>query len=172
MGAARRPGAGLDTPVGAAHLYAEYARVEPFTYTHRFEADGSFYNSYQHNGFTLGLPIGPNADRLLGGARLWLPFRLRLDGALSYARRGENTVGADGEIVNVGGDPRDGDQPPFTELTKRFLAGDVYRGLGGSVGIVWEPVNEIGLRLAADAQQWDNGQPDRLFVLLEAFVAW
>ena len=165
-------GLGLDTPIGAAHLFAEYARVEPFTYTHRFEADGSYYNSYQHNGYTLGLPIGPNADRVLGGARLWLPLRLRADAALSYTRRGENFVDGDGTLVNVGGDARDGDQPPFAEMSKRFLAGDVYRGLGGSAGITWEPVNEIGLRLTADAQQWSGDEPDRLFVLLEAFVAW
>ena len=165
-------GLGVDTPIGAAHLFAEYARVEPFTYTHRFQADGSFYNSYQHNGYTLGLPIGPNADRVLGGARLWLPFRLRAEGTLSYARRGENYAGPGGAVVNVGGDPRDGDQPPFDQLTKEFLAGTVYRGFGASAGLVWEPVNEVGLRLAADAQRWDGDSPDRLFVLLEAFVAW
>ena len=165
-------GLGLDTPIGAAHLFGEYARVEPFTYTHRFETDGSFYNSYQHNGFTLGLPIGPNADRVLGGARLWLPFRLRLDGALSYTRRGENFVGPDGEVVNVGGDPGDGDQPSFNQFTKEFLRGTVYQGLGASAGLTWEPLNEIGVRLAADVQQWDGDQPDRLFVLLETFVSW
>jgi hypothetical protein len=165
-------GFGLDTPAGAAHLFAEYARVQPFTYTHRFDTDGSFYNSYQHNGYTLGLPIGPNADRVLGGARLWLPFRLRLEGALSYTRRGENFLGADGAVVNVGGDPRDGDQPPFTELTNVFLAGEVFRGIGASAGLTWEPLNEMGVRLAADVQQWDGDQPDRLFVLLETFVSW
>ncbi|MDX1531451.1 MAG: hypothetical protein R3362_07985, partial [Rhodothermales bacterium] len=51
--------AGVGAALGSASVWVEYTRVEPFVYTHRFLLDGSFYNSYTHNGFGLGHPLGP-----------------------------------------------------------------------------------------------------------------
>jgi hypothetical protein len=162
--------AGIGGALGPVLSWIEYTRIEPFVYTHRFELDGSFYNSYVHNGFGLGHPIGPNADQWALGVRGWLPGRVRGEVVGRYVRRGENYVDPEtGELVNVGGDVRDGRQPPFSELTKQFLGGDRFEGPGVRTRVSWEPIRDIGLALMADYQRWDR-DPDRLFVRAEIFV--
>jgi hypothetical protein len=162
---------GVGGALGPALGWAEYTRVEPFMYTHRFNLDGSYYNSLTHNGFGLGHPLGPNADQWAAGLQTWLPGRLRGEVSARYVRRGENYVDPEtGELVNVGGDIRDGRQPPFTEFTKRFLRGDRFEGPGASARLTWEPIRDIGLSLGADYQRGDR-DPNRLFLRAEVYVA-
>jgi hypothetical protein len=161
--------AGLGAALGPALGWVEYTRIEPFVYTHRFLLDGSFYNAYQHNGFGLGHPLGPNADQLEVGLRAWGPWRTRGVVKARYVRQGENFVDASGELVNVGGDVTDGRQPPFTDLSKVFLAGERRDGPGLEVGLTWEPVRDVALQLFADVQRLDAAA-DRLFVRTELVV--
>lgn len=164
--------AGLGAAFGPTLAWVEYTRAEPFMYTHRFQLDGIYYNSYTHNGFGLGHPIGPNADRWAVGLRAWLPHRLRAELTARYDRRGENYVDPEtGELVNVGGDVLDGRLPPFDAFTKRFLAGERFEGPGLEFRLTWEPVRDVGLAVFADAQRWGDGAADRLFVRAELFVA-
>ncbi len=157
--------AGASLAAFGATAFAEYTRIEPFVYTHRFVADGSFFNGYTHNGFGLGHPLGPNADQWLAGAETWLPGGLRARGAVRYARRGENTVTASGEPLIVGGDVSVGTQPdPFI---KDFLSGEVFTGPGAELDVLWEPVNSLQARLFLDWQRWDPGE-DRFFLRLQA----
>ncbi|MEM8601906.1 MAG: capsule assembly Wzi family protein, partial [Bacteroidota bacterium] len=162
-------GSAFETPLGALLGYLEYTRTEPFIYTHRFLLEGSYYNSYTHNGFGLGHPIGPNADLLEAGVQLWLPFRLRASVSGRYARRGENFTAEDGTFVNVGGTITNGDQPPFDEPTKEFLRGTLEEGPGATLDLTWEPFNEVGFALHLDYQQWTN-DPDRLFARGSFFI--
>jgi hypothetical protein len=135
-----------------------YTRIDPFVYTHRFELEGSFYNSYHHNGFTLGHPVGPNADRLELGLQYWFPARLKASVRLQYTRRGENFVGENGETVNVGGDPVNGMHPSYSELSKRFLAGGTFSGPGAGAELSWEPIRDlVRLELTAYWQRWNYG---------------
>ena len=164
-------GVSLERFLPGTFAFAEYTRIEPFTYTHRFRLDESFYNSYQHNGRALGHPLGPNSDEWSGGVDVWLPFRARARTTLRYRRRAENFVNGNGELVNVGGDVRDGTQPPFRERSKVFLRGDRFEGLGASLGIEVEPIRGIALGLFGDAQRWDR-DPDQLFMRAELEVAF
>ncbi|MEP0548197.1 MAG: hypothetical protein ABJF88_14775 [Rhodothermales bacterium] len=163
--------AGLGAALGPALGWVEYTRIEPFVYTHRFLLDGSFYNAYQHNGFGLGHPLGPNADQVEVGLRAWGPMRTRGVVKARYVRRGENIIDPEtGETVrNVGGDITDGRQPPFTDFSKVFLAGERFEGIGLSVGLSWEPIRDVALLLFADYQQWD-GTSNQLFVRSELVV--
>lgn len=164
--------AGLGGTIGSALGWIEYTRIEPFVYTHRFVQDDIFYNSYIHNEYSLGHPIGPNSDQWLAGVRAWLPWNLRGELQARYIRRGENYVDPDtGEFINVGGDVRDGNQPPYTEFTKEFLAGDLFQGLGGQLKLTWEPIQGFYFSLLADYQQWDN-DPNRLFVRSEVVIGF
>ena len=170
---ALQAGASVGGIVPGATLVAEYTRIEPYVYTHRFVSEGSFYNAYTHNQFGLGHPLGPNADQWLAGARTWLPGGLTLRAFARYARRGESPVDpVTGEITPVGGDVRDGRQPaPFV---KEFLSGDLYKGPGAELELLWEPVNSLHTRLFVDWQRWSTETgadlPDRLFARLEASV--
>ena len=162
--------AGLGAALGPALGWIEYTRIEPFVYTHRFLLDGSFYNAYQHNGFGLGHPLGPNADQVEVGLRAWGPMRTRGVVKARYVRQGENYVDPEtGEFVNVGGDVTDGRQPPFTERVKIFLAGERLDGPGLTVGLGWEPIRDVALQLFADYQRW-NDADDRFFVRTEFIV--
>ncbi len=162
--------AGLGGALGPALGWVEYTRIEPFVYTHRFLLDGSFYNAYQHNGFGLGHPLGPNADQIEVGLRAWGPMRTRGVVKARYVRRGENFVDPEtGELVNVGGDIGDGRQPPFDDFSKVFLAGDRFEGLGVTLGLSWEPIRDIALLLFADYQQWD-ATANQLFVRSELVI--
>jgi hypothetical protein len=164
--------AGVGGALGPATGWIEYTRIEPFMYTHRFVLDGSFYNSYVHHGFGLGHPLGPNTDQWLAGIRGWLPFGLRGEVSTRYVRRGENYIDPEtGELVNVGGDIRDGRQPSFDQFTKQFLAGDRFEGPGLQSRLTWEPIQDIGLSILTDYQIWDRDAPNRLFARLEIYVA-
>ena len=162
--------AGVGGALGPALGWVEYTRIEPFVYTHRFLLDGSFYNAYQHNGFGLGHPLGPNTDQLEAGLRFWLPARVRGAARLRYVRRGENYTDPEtGDFINVGGDIGNGRQPPFTELTKVFLAGERFEGPGARLEVTWEPIRDYRLALYADWQRWDRAE-DALFVRTELIV--
>ena len=157
---------GVGVARGAALAWAEYTRVEPFTYTHRFFEGGSYYNSYTHNGFGLGHPLGPNADQYEAGLRLWGPGRVQATATARYRRRGENYALGD-SLVNVGGDVADGRQPSFSERSKRFLSGTRHDGPGGALTLSWEPVRDVALfRFVLDVQQW-SGDVDRAFGRLD-----
>ena len=162
--------AGLGAALGAGLGWIEYTRIEPFVYTHRFLLDGSFYNSYQHNGFGLGHRLGPNADQVEAGLRFWLPARIRGTAKARHVRRGENFTDIEGNPVNVGGDIGDGRQPDFNDFSKVFLAGERYEGPGLTLGLTWEPIRDHALNVYADYQRWD-GAPDALFVRTELVVS-
>ena len=165
---AMNAGGSVALPVSGATAFAEYVRVEPYTYSHRFTADGVFYNGYTHNGFGLGHPIGPNADQWLAGVQAWLPARVRARGLVRYRRRGENPTDPEtGEVVQVGGDVTLGTAPP--DGAKAFLGGDRFEGWGVQSSVVAEPVHGVELRFFGDLQRW-GGAPDALFVRAELAV--
>ena len=154
---------GAQLALGATGVtaFGEYTRIEPYTYTHRFQEDGFFFNSYAHNDFGLGHPIGPNADQWLAGVQAWLPFRAHGRVSARYRRQGRNPVDAAGAVTNVGGDVNDGRAPE--DGKKRFLDGDLFQGPGLQAALEVEPARGVALRLFADSQFWD-GRPDDVFV--------
>lgn len=156
---------GASASRGDAMGWIGYTRVEPFTYTHRFFAGGSYYNAYTQNGFALGHPLGPNADEWEAGLRLWAPARITAEVRARYRRRAEGFTGSDGVYVNVGGDLSDGAQPSFDERSKIFLRGIRHDGPGAALALTFEPVRDaLRLALSADTQRWTGGDPTQTFV--------
>jgi hypothetical protein len=107
---------------GRSLVSVEYARIDPFTFSHR-----SINASYT----TLGAPIGynmqSNSDRIAFQLRHWFTARtfVRLD--LDYTRNGENLLDTNGKII-MGEDPRypgSGFQVPVGNV-----GGDIQRGDG------------------------------------------
>ncbi len=159
----------LDRFLPGTTAWTEYTRIGPFVYTHRFEIEGSFYNSYIHNGYGIGHPIGPNADQLAAGLRVLLAARARIDVTGRWIRRGENFLDSTGAFVNVGGDVADGSQPGFEIPGNVFLAGDRFSGPGLRMEASWEPIRDAGVRLYADVQSWDRA-PTETFVRGEIYL--
>jgi hypothetical protein len=150
-------------PKAGATLFGEYVRIEPYTYSHRFQEDGIYFNSYVHNGFGLGHPLGPNADQWLVGLNAWMPYRTRVRVSGRYVRKGENFLADDGTLVNVGGDVRNGEPPE--DGRKTFLAGERFQGPGIRALAEIEPARGVALRFYGDVQYWDD-QPTELFLRL------
>ncbi len=114
-------------------VYAEYARVRPFVYSHKFEI-----NIDQHWGVNLGYPIPPNSDQLTLGLRLFPHKRLTLEAEWQQWRHGANPS----ETVNVGGDVlrsiRD-----HAKASVRLLEGDREMVRTAKLSIRYEPVYDL-----------------------------
>ena len=101
---------------------AEYARIDPFTYSHR-----SINASYTTFGAPVGYDMQSNSDRLALQLRYWLTPRTYVRVDADYTRHGENLLDANGNLI-MGEDPRypgSGIQVPIGNV-----GGDILRGDG------------------------------------------
>ena len=120
-------------------LRAEYVRIEPWIYTHKFPI-----NTFRHFDAPLGHSLGPNADRWTAeiGKRLTRDFAVKLD--VGHTRQGSNVLLENGGILNVGGDLHRGWRPGDDRENKEFLAGNLHRWtrVGASLSYrVWPRLN-------------------------------
>lgn len=100
----------------------EYARIDPFTFTHR-----SINASYSTFGAPVGYDMQPNSDRIALQARHWFTPRTSVRVDLDYTRHGENVLDANGNILR-GEDP---DWPGSGALVAiGNVGGDLLRGDG------------------------------------------
>jgi len=122
-------------------LMVEYTRIEPYIYSHARSREDN-YTSLDRN---LGPRIGPNADswfiQIDYLPSQFLTFSLRT----SFDRKGENVLGASGQVIkNVGSDVflphRDGDPE-----TKVWLDGTLYKWRTVDLRVAWEIVHQIWL---------------------------
>ncbi len=103
-------------------LTIEYARIDPFTFTHR-----SINASYTTFGGSVGYDMQPNSDRLALQARHWFTPRTSLRVDLDYTRHGENILDANGNILTA----EDPDWPGSGTLVAiGNVGGDILRGDG------------------------------------------
>lgn len=77
----------------------EYARVEPYTFTH-----SEPQNTATNDGQLFAGSLPPNADELTAGLRFWWGNRYPLRITAAYRRHGQNIVDSQGKLQrNVGG---------------------------------------------------------------------
>ncbi len=144
-------GALWTNPLGWAQtdVRAEYVRVEPWIYTHKFPI-----NTFRHFDTPLGHALGPNSDRwALSIERYWLSdlaTRLRW----SRTRHGDNELLADGTTHNVGGDLHSGWRPGDDREVKKFLDGHV--SIRNTVGVELDYTRWSRLRLVGRFE-WEDG---------------
>ena len=124
---------------------AEYSRLKPWVYTHKFPIDG-----YNHYGDVLGYYSGPNSDVMVVQLRKRFTRRLHSSLTVMKFRHGANP---DGE--NIGGDPlsgfRDGDS---TE--SNFLDGTREKTLATSVDVSYEFFWQLFLRMGYTYEDRDG----------------
>jgi len=110
----------------------EYARVEPYTFSH-FNRQ----NAVVHDGKLLGSILLPNSDRLLLSIKYWWGERYPIKLDFSYSRHGANIYAGDSLIYNAGGDPlqtRRWNDPMEVD----FLSGRIERNFSTSISFGYE----------------------------------
>ncbi|NKB70253.1 MAG: hypothetical protein GKR89_24545 [Candidatus Latescibacteria bacterium] len=144
--------------LGNAELRAEYVRIEPWIYTHKFAI-----NTFRHFDGPLGHSLGPNSDRWQIGIQ-WRPkFGVELHTGVGRSRHGDNIIlgyGADGApiIDNVGGDLHLGRRAGDERSSKDFLAGRVGKRTQVQAGVEWRLQSQLVLK-GGYAYEWGDGVP-------------
>ena len=100
-------------------LGLEYARVEPFMYTHYNYQNSAVNDSSQFMGY-----LPPNSDQITLQTRYWWESRYPIKLDFSYYRHGSDVYEGDSLVVEAGGDifNPNADNDPWTV---EFLGGDL-----------------------------------------------
>jgi hypothetical protein len=106
-------------------LGIEYARVEPYTFTHF-----NYQNNRTNDGVLYGTYLYPNSDEKSLLLRWFWGGRYPVVLKAGYIRHGENITDSTGKIIkNVGGDPRYVLELPRDSETVTFLDGKLTKHL-------------------------------------------
>lgn len=136
-----------------ADLRAEYVRIEPWMYTHKFPI-----NTFRHFDGPLGHPLGPNSDRWQMEMVRRFTRALSVRVHLARTRHGSNELRADGSTLNVGGDLhrgwRDGDE----REVKEFLAGNRHQWTQLGAHLACRPWSHLEVALAYE-HEWGGNVP-------------
>lgn len=105
-----------------AAIYFDYVRIQPYVYTHRIPL-----NSYEHAGFPIGNPAGPNSDAWMLRWNQLLSGRSSVELYYNSLRKGHNVTDADGNLIrNVGGNISQGFRSGDSEEVS-FLDGNLEK---------------------------------------------
>ena len=138
------PGLGAD-------LNFEYARVEPYTFSH-FQ----YQNSMTNDSALYGSYLLPNSDETSLGLNWWYGGRYPLSIRCSYMRHGKNIYDEEGNVIkNVGADPllakRSEDSMKAT-----FLDGDRTNVFSFEIKSGWEIITDFNIQLAYTLRNIDS----------------
>lgn len=140
----------------------EYTKIRPYVYTHVNPK-----NTYTSFGRNLGHWMGPNADEIYLKLTYNFNERLRFWSDISFVRKGKNVFDSNGNLVkNVGGDVFLSHPDFMPNKTALFLDGDRWNYTISSIGLIYEPVNEIILELSIKsevAKRLTNNFTERIF---------
>lgn len=98
----------------------EYAKVEPYTFTH-FNP----HNTVTNDSVLIAGDLLPNSDRLSAKFQYWWGGRYPIKLDFSYMRHGRNIYRGDSLYYNAGGNLFDGHRHPQDDYRLDFLSGDV-----------------------------------------------
>jgi len=125
-------------------FHLEYTRVEPYVFTHRL-----INNNFTNFGYGLSSVIAPNSELYFSKINYRLSHRFEATFSFGYAVHGANYLDGEGKVIkNVGGDFSLGHRVLDSENVK-FLDGvkEIFRKT--TIGVTYEPYNQINLTLLA-----------------------
>jgi hypothetical protein len=129
-------------------LRAEYARVEPWTYTHKgIIQNPPIATSYKHFDTPLGHWIGPNADDLFFEAKY--QFSANLSANIWYNRIRKGEIG--GSLY---------DYFTLMDMEKHFLMGVVEKGKTLGLGVIYRFFNNSALQITYEYTKIENRQTE------------
>lgn len=117
--------------LSAMNISLEYARVQPYTYSHF-----NVQNSMTNDGALITGSLRPNSDELSLGASIFHGHRYPIRILIAYQRHGANELatinGKDTILVNHGGNPLQAKRPNDSELAP-FLGGVLEESLRAQI---------------------------------------
>lgn len=125
---------------------AEYTRIKPWVYTHKFPIDG-----YNHYDDVLGYYSGPNSDVMV--VQLRKRFTRRLHSLLTVMKYRH---GANPEGRNIGGDPLQGFRVGYSTTKSKFLDGIVEKRMSAGVDVSYELAWQLFLRVGYTYEDRDG----------------
>ncbi len=117
---ARRYGTSIATSSDIL-LWAEYTRIDPFTYSHPYDL-----TTHTDKGIGLGSQVGPNADRSEFGIKLWGRARSFLELNYSYNRQGLDEFDENGNKIFLAGASPNDDRLSGVPRSNLFLDGNLH----------------------------------------------
>jgi hypothetical protein len=139
----------------------EYARVEPYTFTHLYRN-----NEYTNKGVALGMDVPPNSDRWTLGIKHWIGGRITVSAQVWFQRHGLNEYDATGAVVKNNGGKID---EPFVagrdSQNASFLEGPREETWTGVLGLRWEPVRNHSIQALLRVMSICHSSTDRIFAL-------
>jgi hypothetical protein len=129
----------------------EYARVEPYTFTH-FDS----LNSYSNDNMLIGSYLLPNSDETSILMRWWFMERYPIECKISYQRHGANVVDSAGTLIkNVGSDPLQTKRPEDSEYVK-FLDGTKQDFFLMEIRAGWEIIRGFNIKAVYTLRSENN----------------
>jgi hypothetical protein len=130
------------TPNIDADFGLEYARVEPYTFSHF-----NYQNAVLHDELLLMGYMQPNSEKYTLATRYWWGSRYPLKVNFEYLRHGRNIYDNDTLFYNVGGDAGQTRRHPVDNDRVRFLDGDKHYVFATDVEYAFELTRNLNLVL-------------------------
>jgi len=129
------------TPDFNIDLGLEYARVEPYTFSHF-----NYQNSVLNDDRLLMGYLNPNSDKITLSSRYWWGGRYPIKLDVEYMRHGRNVFNSDTLFYNVGGDPLQTRRQIDNERVE-FLDGDLLSKISTQLEFNFELTRNLNLGL-------------------------
>ncbi|MBM2814481.1 MAG: hypothetical protein HW421_1243 [Ignavibacteria bacterium] len=133
-------------------LAAEYARVEPYTFSH-FNPQ----NAYSNDKISIGSYLPPNSDEFLMKTQWWFGGRYPLYAVYSYNRHGDNIYNNYGVLTkNVGG-RIDQTKRDIDSMSVTFLEGNLIKKSALEIGGGIELIKGFSFHASLNYTKMNNG---------------
>lgn len=152
----------------------EYARVEPYTFSHF-----NYQNAYTNDSLLIGSFLNPNSEQYSLLINYWWGQKFPVSAKLSFTRQGQNVYDANGKLIkNVGSDPfiarRNADPAKGIEgdsETVTFLDGNLVKTLSLEIAAGYELFRNLNIFLSYQLLNNNSNINNyfRLFLTLNEF---
>ena len=135
----------------AADIAIEYARIEPYTFSH-FDS----LNVMANDRMLYGSYLLPNSDEISLNLYFWWGERYPIKLKLAYQRHGENYYDSSGKLINVGGNPFQTNRYSIDPETAYFLDGKRINTVDGTIEAGYELFRGMNIHILYHIKIIDN----------------
>ncbi|TAL69742.1 MAG: hypothetical protein EPN82_03740 [Bacteroidetes bacterium] len=147
--------------IPAIDFAIEYARVEPYTFTH-FDS----LNAMTNDSMLYGSYLFPNSDELSFNLYYWWGERYPIKLKIAYQRHGDNYKDSTGKLINVGGNPFQTNRFGIDSETVYFLDGKRVNTVDATIEAGYEIFRGFNLHLLYHLKSIDKTTTNAIRLIL------